>query len=137
MIFDSAPSPYILGATFEKHIDHYKEAFLKTVKELKDNTYVDDVQSGGDTKDELITFKEEAKKIMSEGRFHLHKWHSNAPVVDSKRTSKSTEGETTYQSLLSELSLPRPRFLEFHGTQRQTSSQSAPQSALKKRMGKS
>ena len=73
MIFDSAPGPYILGATFENHIDYYKEAFPKTVKDLKDNIYVDDVQSGGDTKDELIRFKEEATKIMSEGGFQLHK----------------------------------------------------------------
>ena len=95
-IFDSAPSPYILGATFEKHVDHYKEAFPKTVKDLKDNTYVDDVQSGGDTKEELVRLKEEATKIMGEGGFQLHKWHSNAPVVDNKRTSELTEGETTY-----------------------------------------
>ena len=135
VIFGSAPSLYILGATFEKHIDHYKEAFPKTVKDLKDNTYVDDVQSGDDTKEELIRFKEEATKIMSEGGFQLHKWHSNAPVTDSKRTSESTEGETTYAKLLLELNLPRPRFLEFRGTQRQTSSQLASQSALKKRMG--
>ena len=96
VIFGSAPSPYILRATFDKHVDHYKEAFPKTVKDLKDNTYVDDVQSGGDTKEELVRFKEEAMKIMGEGGFQLHKWHSNAPVVDNKRTSELTEGETTY-----------------------------------------
>ena len=86
-----------MGATFEKHVDHYKQAFPETVKDLKDNTYVDDVQSGGgDTKEELVRFKEEASKIMGEGGFQLHKWHNNAPVVDNKRTSELTEGETTY-----------------------------------------
>ena len=82
------------------------------MKDLKDNTYVDDVQSGGDIKEELIRFKEEATKIISEGGFQLHKWHSNAPVVDSKRTSKSTEGETTYARLTFGTQPPKITILE-------------------------
>ena len=47
------------------------------------NTYVDDVQSGGRQKEELLKFKEEAIKIMEEGGFQLHKWHSNIPEVEA------------------------------------------------------
>ena len=74
-------------------------------------------------------------KIMSERGLQLHKWHSNAPIADSKRTSESTGEKPPMQSLLSKLNLPRPRFSEFHGTQIQTSSQSASQSALKREWG--
>ena len=111
VIFGSAPSLNILGATFEKHVDHYKEAFPKTVKDLKDNTYVDDVQSGGDTKEELVRFKEEAMKIMGEGGFQLHKWHSNASVVDNERTSELTEGETTYANFALGAQTPETKIL--------------------------
>ena len=40
---------------------------------------MDDVQSGGDGKEELLKFKEEATQIMNEGGFQLHMWHSNIP----------------------------------------------------------
>ena len=81
VIFGSGPSPYILGATLEKHIGQYEEKYPNTVNELLQNTYVDDVQSGGDGKEELLKFKEEATQIMNEGGFQLHKWHSNIPEI--------------------------------------------------------
>ena len=52
------------------------DKYPSTADELLKNTYVDDVQSGGDCVEELISFKKEAMRIM-EGGFHLHKWHSN------------------------------------------------------------
>ena len=78
VIFGSGPSPYILGATLEKlkHIGQYKEKYPNTVNELLQNTSVDDVQSGGDGKEELLKFKKEATQIMNEGGFQLHKWNS-------------------------------------------------------------
>ena len=42
-----------------------------------ENTYVDDVQAGGDTQEELMRFKAEANEILQEGGFKLHKWHSS------------------------------------------------------------
>jgi len=69
VIFGSGPSPYILGATLEKHIGQYDEKYPNTVNELLQNTYVDDVQSGGDGKEELLKVKEEATQIMNEGGF--------------------------------------------------------------------
>ena len=45
MIFGSGPSPYILGATLEKHVSQYTETFPDTTDELLNNRYVDDVQS--------------------------------------------------------------------------------------------
>ena len=95
VIFGSAPSPYILGATLEKHINQYEEKYPQTVKNLKENTYVDDVQSVCNTVEELLNFKEEATNIMKEGGFKLHKWHSNAPVeVDATRSETEVEDPT-------------------------------------------
>ena len=57
--------------------------FMVQIDELLKNTFVDDVKSGGRQKEELLKFKEEAIKIMEEGGFHLHKWHSNIPEVEA------------------------------------------------------
>lgn len=54
----------------------YEEKCPDTVNKLLLNTYADDVQSGGDGKEELLKFKEEATEIIGEGEFQLHKWHS-------------------------------------------------------------
>ena len=39
VIFGSAPSPYILGATLTKHLNQYKEQYPVTVEQLMQNTY--------------------------------------------------------------------------------------------------
>ena len=101
VIFGSGPSPYILGATLEKHIGQYKEKYPNTVNELLQNTYVDDVQSGGDGKEELLKFKKEATQIMNEGGFQLHKWHSNIPGIEKPTASEVEEPQenSTYAKL--------------------------------------
>ena len=95
VIFGSGPSPYILGAT------QYEEKYPDTVNELLLNTYVDAVQSGGDGKEELLKFKEEATEIMGEGGFQLHKWHSNVPEIEkqSKNELKIPQANSTYAKL--------------------------------------
>ena len=55
--------------------------FPETVEDLLSDTYVDDVQSGGENVEELKRFKDEATTIMAEGGFKLHKWHSNIPEI--------------------------------------------------------
>ena len=101
VIFGSGPSPYILGATLEKHICQYEEKYPDTVNKLLLNTYVDDVQSGCDSKEELLKFKEEATEIMGEGGFQLQKWHSNDPEIEkqSKNELKIPQTNSTYSKL--------------------------------------
>ena len=100
VIFGSAPSPYILGATFEKHINQYEAKYPQTVKDLRENTYVDDVQSVCDTAEELVKFKEEATEIMNGGGFQLHKWHSNTPFEVDATSSKTAVEDTTYAKVI-------------------------------------
>ena len=76
VIFGSGPSPYILWATRKKHESQYNAKFPSTTDELRNNTYVDYVQSSG-----ITWFKEEATRNMGEGGFHLHKRHSNRTVT--------------------------------------------------------
>ena len=94
MIFGAAPSPYILGATLQKHVKQFQDEYPETTKALLEDTYVDDVQSGGS---ELETFKEQATTIMEKGGFTLHKWHSNVEELESisNETAKGDQDSNT------------------------------------------
>lgn len=84
VIFGSSLSPYILGATLQKHVGQYEEKYPKTAEELLQTTYVD--HAG----EELLTFQQEATQIMAKGGFRLHKWHCNVPEVE-KQIQNETE----------------------------------------------
>ena len=84
VIFGATSSPYILRATLQKHIKDYEEEFTTTAKALMEDTYVDDIQGGGDKEEDAATFKEESTKILSTGGFSLHKWHSNVERLNSE-----------------------------------------------------
>ena len=64
-----------------------KRRFLKQQKKkiLKD-TYVDNIQSGGDFPNELVTFKEKSTKIIGAGRLELHMLQSNVAELNSSMT---------------------------------------------------
>ena len=95
VIFGAAPSPYILGATLQKHLSAYQEEFPDMVKALRDDTYVDDIQYGSDKVEALTRFKEEATQIMNKGGFTLHKWHSNVATLESTPQNKGSKGQNT------------------------------------------
>ena len=82
-IFGASPSPYILEATIERHLERYKGEYTDTINTLKRDTYVDDIQGGGDSIKSLQRFKVEATRIMVESGFTLHKWHSNVRALES------------------------------------------------------
>ena len=98
VIFGATSSPYILGATLQKHVRNYEADYPVTVRSLLEDTYVDDIQCGGDTVEEAAIFKEESTKVLSEGRFFLHKWHSNVEHLTSGEGSH--EEESCAKSLL-------------------------------------
>ena len=98
VIFGATSSPYILGATLQKHVRNYEADYPTTVRSLLEDTYVDDIQGGGDTVEEAAIFKEESTKVLSEGRFFLHKWHSNVEHLTSGEGSH--EEESCAKSLL-------------------------------------
>ncbi|CAB4034595.1 Hypothetical predicted protein [Paramuricea clavata] len=90
VIFGATPSPYILGATLQKHLEGYQSIYPETVQMLRDDTYVDDIQGGGDSKD-VVQFREEATTILAGAGFQLHKWHSNVLLVDTDSNEKEEE----------------------------------------------
>ena len=96
MICGSGTSPLILNTSFQKQVESFEEKFPETTEALLEDTYVEEIQSGGDCPNELIKFKEESTKMMGEGGFKLHKWHSNVPELNSSMTIEQDDAELTY-----------------------------------------
>ena len=93
VIFGETLSPYILGATLQKHSTLSKH-LSRDGSNARDDTYVDDIQGGGDSKKDVVQFREEATTILAGAGFQLHKWHSNVLSVDTDSNEK--EEERTY-----------------------------------------
>lgn len=72
VIFGATSSPYILGATLS--------------------------MGRGATEEDAVKFKEESTKILSEGGFTLHKWHSNVKNLNSEQ--QTCEEETYAKNLV-------------------------------------
>ena len=69
------------------------EHYPQCVHELSEGIYVDNMNIGGDTVEETLVLKEQAKEILNKGSFVLHKWHSNAAELESDNVE---DGESTY-----------------------------------------
>ena len=76
-IFGATSSPYLLGATLEKHLEQYENRYTSnTVKSSHDDTCVDDIQGGGNSEEDVIKFKVESSEIMNETGFELHVYYT-------------------------------------------------------------
>ena len=78
MVFGLRPSPAILGATINHHLDTRQENDPKIVEHFRQSFYVDDLVSGAQNDEKAFQIYEESKEIMSTGGFSLRKWHSNS-----------------------------------------------------------
>ena len=83
----------MLAATLKKHLEQYQNLYSDTINSLRDDTYVDDIQGGGNSVD-VAKFKDESTEIMKDAGFELQKWHSNCPGVEY--TNNQKECENTY-----------------------------------------
>ncbi len=81
VVFGVSCSPFLLNATLKKHIESYMEECPEIVNILINSLYVDDVNSGGHTVNEVLNLYEKSKSMMQSGGFNLRKWHSNSNEV--------------------------------------------------------
>ena len=82
--FGAEASPFILGATLRYHIDQHRDIYEATVKDLIENTYVDNLMTTGHCKEHLEKFKIEATDILERGKFLVHKWESDIKELESE-----------------------------------------------------
>ena len=81
LVFGLRPSPAILGATINHHLETHKEKNKETVTCLQNSLYVDDFVSGAETEETAFKLYMNAKNIMAEGGFNLRKWNSNSRTL--------------------------------------------------------
>ena len=77
--FGNTSSPFLLNATLQHHLNTYPDSV--TVRELKENMYVDDWLSGAYTVEEASKMLSEAQSILSGAGMTLSKWHTNNAVL--------------------------------------------------------
>ena len=75
-------SPFLLNATIKFHLNKYPETEL--IKELKEDIYVDNWLSGGNSSEEACNKFEEAKAILDEASMPLAKVESNVMEIKAK-----------------------------------------------------
>ena len=97
VIFGATPSPYILGVTLQKHIKMFEEEFTATAQSLLEDTYVDDIQGGGDAEEDATRFKKEATKTLSE---RISPCISGTATWNMNSVEKVCEEEDTYAKSL-------------------------------------
>ena len=88
--FGGESSPFVLDGVLQHH--------LQTVggndtvkKQLKENTYVDNVMGLVNNEEQAVQFKEEAIRIMEKGQFPLAKWESNIQLLDENSEKVDTK----------------------------------------------
>ena len=78
MVLGVSPSPFLLNATIQHHIEKYQISHPDLVKVLMQSIYVDDVVFGADTEDAHALYAS-SREILSHGSFNLRKFATNSP----------------------------------------------------------
>ena len=85
-IFGFGELPFLLNGTIKEHLttsnQHYPES-VAHIEEFEESLYVDDLITGDATIEEVQKIKETAKRVFSDQKFKLHKWHSNVKELDN------------------------------------------------------
>ena len=70
-------SSFLLNATIKHHLEQYKETHPDLIQLLIDSFYVHVLTAGAKSEEAHSVFVD-AKQILKEGGFNLHKFHSNS-----------------------------------------------------------
>ena len=81
LTFGVNSSPFLAIATVNAHVNQYAETFPDAIREILNNTYVDDCLTGADTDNSTLKLQQEMSDIMMAAAFNLTKWASNSKLV--------------------------------------------------------
>ena len=83
VVFGLTSSPFLFNGVIARHLELIEPRHPETVAEIRKSLYVDDLISGAPTTNEAAELKQDAIEIFDDAKFRLHKWHSNAPELES------------------------------------------------------
>ena len=79
--YGTGPAPYLAMRVVRELANLTKETSPLAYPVLTENTYVDDVMFGADTREELLQIKSQVVSTLSSGCMVLRKWASNDPTL--------------------------------------------------------
>ena len=91
LVFGLNQSPFILEGTLKTHFERYKSMYLELIRKIRDDMYVDDLVTGGESLQEIEKTKSDSIELFEKGGFKLHKWHSNEPNLETNDLSFQKE----------------------------------------------
>jgi hypothetical protein len=59
-----------------------REKYPSDVEEIRRSLYLDDIISGGETRDGVHKLKRTVNEIFGQAKFDLYKWHSNVSELE-------------------------------------------------------
>ena len=83
VVFGVSPSPFLLNATIQHHLNKYHTSHPELVKILTRSIYVDDVVFGADSEEEAYALYADSKEILKHGSFNLRKFVTNSPTLQN------------------------------------------------------
>ena len=79
--FGVKSSPFVSESTIRAHVDKYDEEFPEAAAEIRDNMYVDDLDTGAENVEDAISLRRDITELMKKGGFHIRKWASNSVEI--------------------------------------------------------
>ena len=73
--FGSYGSPFMLAAVLDLHLS---KSTSPVTLDMKDKIYVDNILSGSNTEEELLTSYKHSHEVMTQANFNLQSWSSNS-----------------------------------------------------------
>ena len=81
VVFGVSSSPFLLNATLQHHMEHYRNSDPSFVNKFVRSIYVDDLTSGSDTEEEALLLAKKARERLAEAGFNLRKFVTNSPSL--------------------------------------------------------
>ena len=95
--FGTASSPFMLGAVLDLHLSKFD---TPVALDMRSNVYVDNVLSGCQTEDELLTYYRQSRDIMTQAKFNLRAWSTNSHQLREIAIKDHTNDTNTTVGLL-------------------------------------
>ncbi len=91
VLFGSTSSPFMLNATLQHHLENFN---TPVTKDMQRNLYVDNLISGCESEAKALSYYEEARSIMAQGKFNLRSWASNSKQLCSRADDEKTNDQS-------------------------------------------
>ena len=93
LVFGLNQSPFILEGTLKIHFENHKYIgiFRELIERLKDDMYVDDLMTGGESTSKVGKIKGDSVNFFQRRVFNVHKWHSNEQALETNDSVSENE----------------------------------------------